>query len=293
DPEDAKAQFISTLTRDRADRGLDQAREELAKQLPRHTMAVHPRIRRYIDNMSRLMARTETTMEKLQPVADYHAKVQVFKDRYQATPNQAHDEARATEQAAAAKGAELDAARDQLHRQTLSQVRSEIQNDISQLQVAEQRARDAGFFTRAKAKHDARTMRQQLEDRYGIPLPGTDKERFNQSHRGQDTEWVHIASPAPPHPQTTTTSRPAPRPPSGSTPQHTTTSRATHPMKHPWTACIRKSNTSTAKRTRLVNEPRLSNKHGTPTSDQHQTLRVTAPIRTTSRPSSDMPRPKT
>src|SRR5699024_8684700 len=130
DPEDAKAQFISTLTRDRADRGLDQAREELAKQLPRHTMAVHPRIRRYIDNMSRLMARTETTMEKLQPVADYHAKVQVFKDRYQATPNQAHDEARATEQAAAAKGAELDAARDQLHRQTLSQVRSEIQNDI-------------------------------------------------------------------------------------------------------------------------------------------------------------------
>src|SRR5699024_7952084 len=141
-----------------------------------------------------ILARTETTMEKLQPVADYHAKDQVFKDRYQATPNQAHDEARATEQAAAAKGAELDAARDQLHRQTLSQVRSEIQNDISQLQVAEQRARDAGFFTRAKAKHDARTMRQQLEDRYGIPLPGPDQARFNQSHRGQDTDWVHTAA---------------------------------------------------------------------------------------------------
>lgn len=194
DTEDAKAQFITALTRDRADRGLDQAREELAKQLPRHTMAVHPRIRRYIDNMSRLMARTEATMEKLQPLADHHAKVQAFKDQHQTTPTQAHDDARTAEQAAAAKAAELDAARDQLHRQTLSQVRSEIQDDLSQLQAAEQRARDAGFFTRAKAKHEARTMRQQLEDRYGVPLPGTDKERFNQPHRGQDAEWVHTAA---------------------------------------------------------------------------------------------------
>src|SRR5699024_2101373 len=102
-----------------------------------------------------------------------------------------------------------------------------------------------------------------------------------------------MVSPCPAQTKHASTSRTAARTPSGSTPQHNTTSRATHPMKHPWTACIRKSNTSTAKRTRLVNEPRLSNKHGTPTSDQHQTLRVTAPIRTTSRPSSDMPRPKT
>src|SRR5699024_4880990 len=53
DLEDAKAQFITTLTRDRADRGLDQARADLAAQLPQHTLAVHPRIRRYIDNRSR------------------------------------------------------------------------------------------------------------------------------------------------------------------------------------------------------------------------------------------------
>src|SRR5699024_8576284 len=147
-----KAQFITALTRDRADRGLDQAREELAQQLPHHTMAVPPRIRRYIDNMSRLMARTEATMAKLQPVADHHAKAQAFKDQHQATPNQAHDEARTAEQAAAEKAAALDVARDQLHHQTLSQVRSEIQDDLSQLHAAEQRAREAGFFTRAKAR---------------------------------------------------------------------------------------------------------------------------------------------
>ncbi|HEY4558942.1 MAG TPA: MobF family relaxase [Enteractinococcus sp.] len=194
DTEDAKAQFITALTRDRADRGLDQAREELAQQLPRHTMAVHPRIRRYIDNMSRLMARTEATMEKLQPLADHHAKVQAFKDQHQTTPTQAHDEARAAQQAAAEKAAALEAARDQIHRQTLSQVRSEIQEDLAKLQAAEQRVREAGFFTRSKAKHNARTMRQQLEDRYGIPLPGTDKTRFNQPHRGQDTEWAHTAA---------------------------------------------------------------------------------------------------
>src|SRR5699024_4299772 len=65
---------------------------------------------------------------------------------------------------------------------------------LSQLHAAEQRVRDAGFFTRAKAKHDARIIRQQLEDRYGVPLGGTDKERFNQPHRGQDTAWVHTAA---------------------------------------------------------------------------------------------------
>src|SRR5699024_6847811 len=139
-------------------------------------------------------ARTEATMQKLLPLASHHSKAQAFKNQQQTTPTQAHDEARTAEQAAAAKAAELDAARDQLHRQTLSQVRSEIQDDLSQLHAAEQRVREAGFFTRAKAKHDARIIRQQLEDRYGVPLGGTDKERFNQPHRGQDTAWVHTAA---------------------------------------------------------------------------------------------------
>src|SRR5699024_4643746 len=47
DLEDAKAQFITTMTRDRADRGLDQARAELAQQLPKHIMAIPPRVREY------------------------------------------------------------------------------------------------------------------------------------------------------------------------------------------------------------------------------------------------------
>src|SRR5699024_1779847 len=51
DLEDAKAQFITTMTRDRADRGLDQARAELAQQLPKHIMAVPGEVQRYIDRL--------------------------------------------------------------------------------------------------------------------------------------------------------------------------------------------------------------------------------------------------
>src|SRR5699024_8328561 len=83
DLEDAKAQLITTLSRDRADRGLHQARADLAAQLPQHTLAVHPRIRRYIDNMSRSMTRAEATMHRLQPLAEHHAKAQAFQQRHQ------------------------------------------------------------------------------------------------------------------------------------------------------------------------------------------------------------------
>src|SRR5699024_7869927 len=48
DLEDAKAQFITTMTRDRADRGLDQARADLAAQLPKHIMEVPGEVQRYI-----------------------------------------------------------------------------------------------------------------------------------------------------------------------------------------------------------------------------------------------------
>src|SRR5699024_3076613 len=49
DLEDAKAQFITTMTRDRADRGLDQARAELAQQLPTHIAAAPGEAQRDID----------------------------------------------------------------------------------------------------------------------------------------------------------------------------------------------------------------------------------------------------
>lgn len=194
DHEDAKAQFITTLTRDRADRGLDQARAELAKQLPQHTMAVHPRIRRYIDNMSRSMTRDEATMNRLQPLADHHDKAEAFKDHYQITPSQARHEARTAHQAAAEKAAGLESTRDHLHRQSLKQLRAEIKHELSQLQAKEQHVRDAGFFKRAKAKHDARTYRAELERRYGVSLPGPDDERIKRPHRFDDDQWVHTVT---------------------------------------------------------------------------------------------------
>src|SRR5699024_3395326 len=64
DFEEAKAQFITTMTRDRADRGLDQARAELAQQLPKHIMAVPGEVQRYLD-------RLKANRTKLQRYADY------------------------------------------------------------------------------------------------------------------------------------------------------------------------------------------------------------------------------
>src|SRR5699024_5441809 len=178
DLEDAKAQCITTLTRDRADRGLDQARAVLAAQLPQHTLAVHPRIPRYIDNMSRSMNLADATMDRLQPLAEHHARAQAFPQRHQTTVAKAWNEAPDDQQSMTENEDELATVREQLHRQSLSQLRSQIKHELAQLQAKEQRARDVGFFKRAKAKHDARVHRAALENRYGVTLPGTDDERF-------------------------------------------------------------------------------------------------------------------
>lgn len=191
DLEDAKAQFMTTLTRDRADRGLDQARADLAAQLPQHTLAVHPRIRRYIDNVSQRLTRVENEMRRLQPLAEHRAKAQAFQQRHEATAAQAWDEAERAQQSTAEKAAGLETAREQLRRQSFKQLRSEITRELSELQAKEQRVRDTGFLTRIKAKHDARTHRAALEDRYGVALPGTENERFKHPMRGYDHEWVN------------------------------------------------------------------------------------------------------
>src|SRR5699024_12099787 len=65
---------------------------------------------------------------------------------------------------------------------------------ISQLQAKERRVRNVGFFKRAKAKHDARTTRAVLEDRYGIDLPGTDDERLSNADPLGDFDWLHKAA---------------------------------------------------------------------------------------------------
>jgi len=194
DYQDAKAQFITAMTRDRADRGLDQARAELAQQLPQHTMAIPARVREFIDNAGQVMTSTEDKMGRLQPLADHHDKAQAFQDHHQITVAQAHRQARTAQQAAADKAAELDTARDQLHRQSLTQARSDIQHELSQLQAKEHRARNAGFFARAKAKHEARTIREELETRYGVPLPGTDKARFEHPHQDYDAQWANTVA---------------------------------------------------------------------------------------------------
>src|SRR5699024_4913819 len=146
DMEDAKAQFTTTMTRDRADRGLDQARTDLAQQLPKHIMAIPPRVRQYIDRFSQRMTQAEADMERLQALADHHEKAKAFHDRHHTTVKAAHDEAASLQQATADKAAELEAHREQLHRQTAQQFRTEIKDELSQLQAKEQRVRTARWL---------------------------------------------------------------------------------------------------------------------------------------------------
>lgn len=228
DLEGAKAQFITTLTRDRADRRLDQARADLAAQLPQHTLAVHPRIRRYIDNVSQRLTRVENEMRRLQPLAEQRAKAQAFQQRHETTAAQAWDEAERAQQTATDKAAELKSAREQLHRQDLKQLRSDITREVSGLQAKEQRVRDAGFLTRIKAKHDARTTRAALEYRYGVALPGTDDERFK-------------------HPCEATITN-------GSTMSLSSKPKPINLRVKQWNNCTKRSNNSAARRAKQPNE---------------------------------------
>src|SRR5690625_553183 len=154
-------------------------------------MAIPPRVREYIDNVSQRLSRVESELRRLQPLAEQRAKAQAFQQRHETTAAQAWDEAERAQQTATDKAAELKSAREQLHRQDLKQLRSDITREVSGLQAKEQRVRDAGFLTRIKAKHDARTTRAALEYRYGVALPGTDDERFKHPMRGYDHEWAH------------------------------------------------------------------------------------------------------
>src|SRR5699024_6960024 len=140
------------------------------------------------------LTKIENEMRRLQPLAEYRAQAQAFQQRHETTATQAWGEAERAQQSAAEKAAELKTAREQLHRQSLSQLRSEIKHDLAQLQAKEQRARDAGFFKRAKAKHDARTHRAALEDRYGVALPGTADERLSGTDPLGDFDWLHKAA---------------------------------------------------------------------------------------------------
>src|SRR5699024_11821960 len=113
----------------------DQARTDLAAQLPQHTLAVHPRIRRYIANVSQRLTKTENAMRRLQPLAEYRAQAQACQQRHETTATQAWGEAERAQPSAAERAAELKTAREQLHRQSLSQLRSEIKHDLAQLQA--------------------------------------------------------------------------------------------------------------------------------------------------------------
>src|SRR5699024_667738 len=170
--------------------GLDQARAELSQQLPKHIMAIPPRVREYIDNVSQRLTRVESELRRLQPLAEHRAKAQAFQQRHETTAAQACGEAERLQQSAADKAAELETARELLHIHTLKQLLSDITHEVSELHATEQCFRDAGFLTRIKAKHDARTPRAALEDRYGVALPCTDDERFKHPMRGYDYEWV-------------------------------------------------------------------------------------------------------
>src|SRR5699024_12850982 len=121
DLEGGRAPFMTTVTRDRADGGVDQARADFAAQLSQHSLAVHPRIRRYIDNVSQRLTRVEHEMRRLQPLTEHRAKVQAFQQRHETTAAQAWGEAERAQQSAAEKAAELKSARERLHLQSLKQ----------------------------------------------------------------------------------------------------------------------------------------------------------------------------
>src|SRR5699024_12005292 len=115
--------------------------------------------------------------------------------------------------------------------------------------------RDAGFFKRAKAKHDARTHRAALEDRYGVALPGTDDERLSGADPLGDFDWLRNAA-----------------------------ERQAH-IHQPADETVSKLHVEVVQlqeqARRATDELNLCKVHGTPTSGQSQASRVKAATRTT------------
>src|SRR5699024_4321822 len=194
DTEDAKAQFITTMTRDRADRGLDQARADLAAQLPKHIMEVPGEVQRYIDRLKTSRTKLQQYADYTKPLHDYDQNVAAFRAQHGTTLAEANQAAHQASRQAETAGQQAQHILQQRRAELYQQARQQVGDQLASLHTLERQARNAGMFDFKGTKAKARHHREALEAQYGSALP-RGKHRIKHHHATEDSRWVdHVAT---------------------------------------------------------------------------------------------------
>lgn len=194
DPEAARAKFTSIMGTDRADRGLDQARTELAEELARTHPEPAPkplddRVQRYIDRLEKQRAGLERYAEHTKPLHDYQQQVEDFRTRHGSTLADAqHQESAAERQARKAQQHAQEVYQDQ-RTELYQQARNEVGYQMRSLQTIESHARNAGIIDLKGTKTKAQQQRESLEAEHGIEIP-RGKRRIKHENWTEDHQWV-------------------------------------------------------------------------------------------------------
>lgn len=194
DLEDAKAQFITTMTRDRADRGLDQARADLAAQLPKHIRVVPDEVQRYIDRLKTSRTKLQQYADYAKPLHDYDQNVAAFRAQHGTTLAEANQAAHQASQQAKSAHQHAQQIIQQRRAELYQQARQQLGDQLASLHTLERQARNTGMFDFKGIKAKARQQREALEAEYGQALP-RGKHRIKHHHATEDARWVdHVAS---------------------------------------------------------------------------------------------------
>lgn len=193
DTEEAREKFTQIMGTDRADRGLDQARRELAEDL--HGIQPEPapkplddRVQSYLDKLSEHRDKWAQYAEQLKPLHEYKQRAKAFEAAHTDTPqnlswplHEAQTKAQEARQAAENAVAELQrAAHENVHK------------NIGTLQAKERMAADKELSgkIRRQWRADAEDVHGKLTQMYGEQPPRETKQRMKKPDAAADREWA-------------------------------------------------------------------------------------------------------
>lgn len=194
DADEARAKLTRIMGTDRADRGLEAARADLAAELA----GLHPepapqplseRVQRYVETLEERRHTWQQYAEYTKPLHEYQQQVEDFRARHGTILDQAvvdaGDAARQARQAQQQASEVSQQRRNEIYQQS----RQRVGNQMRSLQTIEGHARNAGFLDLKGHKPKAHQMREALEAEHGLEVP-RGKRRIKHQHWTQDHDWV-------------------------------------------------------------------------------------------------------
>lgn len=197
--ETAREKFMRILATDRADRGLDQARRELATELrgldPEPAPAPrHPHVQKYLDNLHAMKDKYQRAADRFKPLAEFRQRKQAFYDTHGTNTTLANNQAANADKAAQKAQQQAEQLHTEIRETIYHHARSKADQVMKALQQTEEAARNAGFIGRGKKKTEADQQRHTLQDRYQHPVPRSPKDRLKAFNYGQDRQWVEAVA---------------------------------------------------------------------------------------------------